>query len=96
MVGNEKRKRGKMVGLRFHDLRRTFVTDAEHAGAPRHEVMEVTGHKSQNIYDRYAIGDGKHRKAAVDRIVAFRNGEKPGKLDPPETVTTAPELHLTH
>ncbi len=89
-------RRGKYHGLIFHDLRRTFVTDAEHAGAPRHEVMAVTGHKTEAIYKRYAIDNRTQRKAAVNRIVAYRNGESLGKADAPETTPTAPESHVTH
>jgi hypothetical protein len=33
----------------LHDLRRTFITDAENAGAPRHEVSKLGGN---NFGDR--------------------------------------------
>jgi integrase len=89
-------RRGKYHGLIFHDLRRTFVTGAEHAGAPRHEVMAVTGHKTEAVYKRYAIDNRVQRKAAVNRIVAYRNGESLGKIDAPETTARVAESHLTH
>jgi len=90
------RRRGKYRGLIFHDLRRTFVTDAEHAGAPRHEVMKVTGHKTESVYKRYAIDNRAQRQAAMNTIVAYRNGEKTGKNDVVQAVAEAPESHLNN
>ena len=76
---------GKYVGLIFHDLRRTFVTDAEHVGAPRHEVMRITGHKTESTYKRYAIGNMERRRAALRDIEAYRasveNGANSGQMD---------------
>jgi integrase len=66
----------RYTGLIFHDLRRTFVTDAEHAGAPRHEVMQVTGHRTESVYKRYAIGNRESRRAALAQIDAYRSSEK--------------------
>jgi integrase len=80
------RARGKYRGLIFHDLRRTFITDAEHAGAPRHEVMKGTGHKTESTYKRYAIASAEGQRAAMDRITAFRNGESSGKVEASQAV----------
>jgi integrase len=62
----------RYVGLIFHDLRRTFITDAEDAGAPRHEVMAISGHKSESTYKRYAISNKKQQRAAMNTIEGFR------------------------
>jgi integrase len=59
-------------GLLLHDLRRTFVSDAEYSGAPRHEVMKISGHRSEAVYKRYAISDRVNRRAALDQIAAYR------------------------
>jgi len=88
------RCRGKYRGLIFHDLRRTFVTDAEYAGAPRHEVMKVTGHKTESVYKRYAIDNRAQRQAAMNKLVAYRNGEKTGKNEVQQAVVDVPETHL--
>jgi integrase len=89
------RRRGKYRGLIFHDLRRTFVTDAEYAGALRHEVMKVTGHKTESVYKRYAIDNRAQRQAAMNKLVAYRNGEKTGKNEVQQAVGDVPETHLT-
>jgi integrase len=88
------RRRGKYRGLIFHDLRRTFITDAEHAGAPRHEVMKGTGHKTESVYKRYAITNPEGQKSAMDKIVAFRKGAKTGQIEVPQAVAEVPEAHL--
>ena len=36
-----------LAGLYYHDLHRTFITDAEYAGTPRHEVMKIAGHLTE-------------------------------------------------
>jgi integrase len=90
------RTRGKYRGLIFHDLRRTFITDAEHAGAPRHEVMKGTGHKTESVYKRYAIANPEGQQAAMDRIVAYRNGAKTGKVEVSQAVATISESHVKH
>ena len=64
------------TGLLFHDLRRTFVTDAKNAGAPRHEVMKVTGHRTESVYRRYAIENRECRRVALDQIDAYRSEKR--------------------
>jgi integrase len=73
----------KMVysGLLFHGLRRTFVTDAENANVPRHEAMMLSGHKTENTYKRYAIGNLNRRRAAVATIDAYRAKQRDGNGD---------------
>lgn len=56
----------------FHDLRRSFITGAEHAGAARHEVMAMSGHKTEAVYKRYAIGNRERRRAALTQIEDYR------------------------
>ena len=71
-IGSKPLPKLEYRGLIFHDLRRTFVTDAEHAGAPRHEVMKVTGHKTESVYKRYAIENREQRRAALAQIDSYR------------------------
>jgi hypothetical protein len=71
-------------GSTFHDLRRWFIIDAVHAGAPRHEVMKVSSHKTESVYKRYAIANREQRRAALEQIDPYRAqhfGEKTGIAD---------------
>jgi integrase len=48
------RKAG-VPGLILHDLRRSAVRNLERAGISRSVAMKLTGHKTENVYRRYAI-----------------------------------------
>ena len=65
----------------LRDFRRTAVRDLERAGVPRSTAMQMVGHKTESLYRRYAIVDGKmHRKAAAKLNV--KNAEQKRRLLP--------------
>jgi integrase len=70
---------GKIV----HDFRRTAVRNLERAGVPRSAAMKLVGHKTQSIYNRYAIADEGMLKDAVAKLADLHEAEKspqPSKL----------------
>ena len=52
----------------FHDYRRSAVRNMERARVPRSVAMNVTGHKTESVYRRYAIVDQEMMNDATRRI----------------------------
>jgi hypothetical protein len=52
----------------LHDFRRSAVLNMERVGVPRSAAMLLTGHKTQSIYDRYAIADHRAMDHAAEKL----------------------------
>ena len=56
--------RSATAGLRFHDLRHTFITDMVERGVPLGTIQAFVGHMSKRMLDHYThISTGAARKA---------------------------------
>jgi Phage integrase family len=70
-TGFEKARRdAKLEHVLFHDMRRTAVRNMIKAGIPRKRAMEISGHRTESIFNRYDIGT---EDDAVETGVAMRN-----------------------
>lgn len=55
-------------GFVFHDLRHTFNTNMRKAGVPESVIMEITGHSTREMFDRYNTIDAEDTRQAIDQL----------------------------
>jgi len=66
-------KYGRLVkdGFIFHDLRHTFNTNMRKAGVAESVIMEITGHSTREMFDRYNTVDEDDTRKAVKKLEGF-------------------------
>ena len=61
-------------GMLIHDLRRSAVRNMERRGLSRSVAIQLTGHKTEAVYRRYAITSEADLREGVDRLNARSSG----------------------
>ena len=58
-------------GFIFHDLRHTFNTNMRKAGVAESVIMEITGHSTREMFDRYNTIDGEDLRQAISQLRGY-------------------------
>jgi integrase len=73
---NKARKEAKLPYIRFHDMRRSAVTNMSNAGVSPATAMAVSGHRTISVFLRYNIATATAQQDALQRVIDARAKEK--------------------
>jgi len=58
-------------GFVFHDLRHTFNTNMRKAGVSESVIMQITGHSTREMFDRYNTVDERDGRIAMEKFESY-------------------------
>ena len=69
------RKKAGLDGLRFHDLRHTFITHMAEAGVPEHVIRSIAGHLTKRMMEHYTHIGMAAKRRALETVAEQRERE---------------------
>lgn len=79
-------KAAGVEGTLFHDLRRTALTNMIEAGLSEKEAMEISGHRTRAVFDRYHIVSERRLKEMAGKLNAHLKSKEPATEERKEAV----------
>jgi integrase len=70
-------------GFVFHDLRHTFNTNMRKAGVPESVIMEITGHSTREMFDRYNTIDTEDVRKGINQLERYLEQSVDQNVDQP-------------
>ena len=77
------REKAELPDKLMHDTRRTAVRNMDRAGVPRQVAKQITGHKTDAVYNRYRIVNEQDIREGLAKVFESHSGHS-ASVDEPQ------------